>query len=133
MSRRTRDGTAKPVSRDQILRRERGHGKYHIPCSADHVQDWHSCRLMFSSLLNVMAIHKTFFFKHTYINTVSQYTYCILEKNQETPVLMMSHRTVLLFFCNGVRRRNPDKRQTRFRFCGNSCLISVPWWVVRLL
>ena len=40
MSRLTRDGTAKPVSRDQILRRERGQGNIHFPCSADHVQDW---------------------------------------------------------------------------------------------
>ena len=36
----TRDGTAEPVSRDQILRRERGQGNIHFPCSADHVQDW---------------------------------------------------------------------------------------------
>ena len=35
----TRDGTAETVSRDQILRRERGQGKAHFPCSADHVQD----------------------------------------------------------------------------------------------
>ena len=40
MSRLTRDGTAEPVSRDQILRRERGQGNVHFPCSADHVQDW---------------------------------------------------------------------------------------------
>ena len=40
MSRLTRDGTAKPVSRDQIRRRERGQGNIHFPCSADHVQDW---------------------------------------------------------------------------------------------
>ena len=39
MSRLTRDGTAETVSRDQILRRERGQGKVHFPCSADHVQD----------------------------------------------------------------------------------------------
>ena len=26
--------------RDQILRRERGQGNIHFPCSADHVQDW---------------------------------------------------------------------------------------------
>ena len=38
----TRDGTAEPVSRDQIFRRERGrHGNIHFPCcSADHEQDW---------------------------------------------------------------------------------------------
>ena len=40
MSRLTQDGTAEPVSRDQILRRERGEGNIHFPCSADHVQDW---------------------------------------------------------------------------------------------
>ena len=40
MSRLTRDGTAEPNSRDQILRRERGRGNINFPCSADHVQDW---------------------------------------------------------------------------------------------
>ena len=40
MSRLTRDGTTEPVSRDQILRRERGQGNIHLPCSADQVQDW---------------------------------------------------------------------------------------------
>ena len=40
MSRLTRDGTAEPVSRDQILRRERGQGNIIFPRSADHVQDW---------------------------------------------------------------------------------------------
>ena len=40
MSRLTRDGTAEPVLRDQILRRERGQENIHIICSADHVQDW---------------------------------------------------------------------------------------------
>ena len=38
MSRLTRDGTAEPVSRDQIIRRERGQGKKHFPCSGDHEQ-----------------------------------------------------------------------------------------------
>ena len=36
----TRDGTAEPVSRDQILRHARGQGHVHFPCSADHEQDW---------------------------------------------------------------------------------------------
>ena len=40
MSRLTRDGTAVPVSRDQILRHIRGQGNIHFPCSADHEQDW---------------------------------------------------------------------------------------------
>ena len=40
MSRLARDGTADPVSRDQILRHARGQGNVHFPCSADHEQDW---------------------------------------------------------------------------------------------
>ena len=40
MSRLTRDGTAEPVSRDQILRHERGRGNIHFSCLGDHVQDW---------------------------------------------------------------------------------------------
>ena len=40
MSRLTRDGTAEPVLRDQILRRVRGLGNIHFPCAADHEQDW---------------------------------------------------------------------------------------------
>ena len=40
MSRLTRDGTAEPVSRDQILRHARGQGNIHFPCSADHEQGW---------------------------------------------------------------------------------------------
>ena len=37
----TKDGTAEPISRDQILRREqRGQEDIHFPCSADHEQDW---------------------------------------------------------------------------------------------
>ena len=41
MGRLTREGTAEPVSRDQILRREqREQGNIHFPCSSDHEQDW---------------------------------------------------------------------------------------------
>ena len=40
MSRLTRDGTAEPVSRDQILRHGRGQENIYFFCSADHVQDW---------------------------------------------------------------------------------------------
>ena len=40
MSRLTRDGTAEPVSRDQILRHARGQGNIIFPCSSDHEQDW---------------------------------------------------------------------------------------------
>ena len=40
MSRLTRDGTAEPVSRGQILRHARRQGNINFPCSADHEQDW---------------------------------------------------------------------------------------------
>ena len=40
MSRLTRDGTAEPVPRDQILRRERGQGNIPFPCSDGQEQDW---------------------------------------------------------------------------------------------
>ena len=40
MIRLTRDGIAEPVTRDQILRRERGQRNINFPCSADHEQDW---------------------------------------------------------------------------------------------
>ena len=40
MSRLTRDGTAEPVPRDQILTHVRRQGDIHCPCSADHEQDW---------------------------------------------------------------------------------------------
>ena len=40
MSGLTRDGTAKPVSRDHILRRERGQGNINFPSSVDHDKDW---------------------------------------------------------------------------------------------
>ena len=40
MSRLTRDGTAEPVSRDQILRRERRQRNIDFPCLADHEQEW---------------------------------------------------------------------------------------------
>ena len=36
----TLDGTTKSVSRNQILRHERGQGKLIFCCPADHEQDW---------------------------------------------------------------------------------------------
>ena len=35
-----RVGTAEPVSRDHILRRERGHGKNNFPCLVNPEKDW---------------------------------------------------------------------------------------------
>ena len=40
MSNLTRDGTAEPASRNQVLKRERGQGNIHFSRSADHKQNW---------------------------------------------------------------------------------------------
>ena len=61
-SRLTRDGTAEPVSRDQILRRERGQGKILFPCLADHEQDWQP---------HPVDPYSCYMCGHTYIHTPS--------------------------------------------------------------
>ena len=63
MSRLTRDGTAEPVSRDQILRHARGQGNVHFPCSADHEQDWQPYPV---------DPYSTICDDHTYIHTYTQ-------------------------------------------------------------
>ena len=65
MSRLTRDGTAEPVSRDQILRHARVQGNVHFPCSADHEQDWQPDPVdPYSAICYVMTIHT---YIHTYV------------------------------------------------------------------
>ena len=73
-----RDGTAEPVSQDQILRRERGQGNVHFPCSADYEQDWQPYPVDPSSAdsAKYTYIHTCL---HTYIHTVSP------------PILSISH------------------------------------------
>ena len=73
----TRDRTAEPVSRDQILRRERGQGNIHFSCSADHVQDWqlypvdpYSCYVRDQTYIHIVQISEesaspAMFFYHT--------------------------------------------------------------------
>ena len=53
MSELTQDGTAEPVSRDQMfLRRERGKGRNNfLVCSAHHVYDWQPSRLILNLLI----------------------------------------------------------------------------------
>ena len=58
MSGLVRDGTAELVSRDQVLRRERGLGDINFPCSADHEQDWQPYPLDPYSILKMMTIHR---------------------------------------------------------------------------
>ena len=70
MSRLTRDGTAEPVSRDQILRHARGQGNIHFPCSADHEQDWQPYPVDPYS-----AICDDHTYIHTYIHTFKADSY----------------------------------------------------------
>ena len=58
MGRLTRDGTAEPVSRNQILRRIRGQGIIHFPYSADYEQDWQPYPI---------DLHSAICYNHTYI------------------------------------------------------------------
>ena len=73
MNRLTRDGTAEPVSRDQILRRESGQGNFHFPSSADHEQDWqpypvdpYSCYMCDHTYIHSPSERKCFFFSLVY-------------------------------------------------------------------
>ena len=56
MSRLTRDGTAEPISRDQILRRERGQGIFVFPVQLTTSRIGNHTRLI-PTLLYVMTIH----------------------------------------------------------------------------
>ena len=58
MNRLTRDGTAEPVSRDQIIKHIRGQGNIHFPCSADHEQDWQPYPVdPYSAIYYVITMH----------------------------------------------------------------------------
>ena len=74
MNRLTRDGTAEPVSRDQILRHARGQGNVHFLYSADHEQDWQPYPVdPYSAICDDHTyIHYVQFNKYTYIHTWSR-------------------------------------------------------------
>ena len=63
MSALTRDGTAEPVSRGEILKRDRRQEIINFPCSADHEQNCQSIPVcLMRSLVDVMIIHRSLFF-----------------------------------------------------------------------
>ena len=77
MSRLTRDGTAEPVSRDHILRRERGQGNIHFTCSADHEQDrWQPYpvdpSLVIRDYHSIYYIYYTLYILHTMLTDASK-------------------------------------------------------------
>ena len=86
MSKLTRDGTAEPVSRDRILRRERGKRIIHFPCSAtDHEQDWQPCPV-------VRAIHTKNIVLHAHTAVVTHiYIYAYYTATvKRAPIMYMS-------------------------------------------
>ena len=60
MSRLARDGTAEPITRDQILGHARGQGNIDFPCLADHEQDWQPYPVDPYSAIYVMTIQHTY-------------------------------------------------------------------------
>ena len=92
MSKLTQDGTAEPVSRDQILRRDRGQRIFHFPCSAaDHKQDCQPCPV-------VRAGH-TYKHSSTYTHRCSYiYIYIYIYINSEP--------------CTNVHVMSPNKKYT---------------------
>ena len=75
MSKLTRDGTDEPVSRDQILRREREQRIIHFPCSAaDHGQDWQPCPVVKAIHTNIVLHTHTVVVTHIYIELYEYYT-----------------------------------------------------------
>ena len=83
MSKLARDGTTEPVSRDQILRRERGQRIIHFPCSAaDHEQDWQPCPVVRAIQTNIV-LHT-----HSAVVTYIRSIYiCILYNNSSEPCM----------------------------------------------
>ena len=108
MSRLTRDGTAEPVSRDQILRHVRGQGNIHFPCSADYEQDWQPYPVdPYSAILNIIR---------------SQHI-----GGLETKAAVIVHTPRTEFVVTGVRFENrvvgPDFMRFRIPSCADLCLV----------
>ena len=89
MSRLTRDGTAEPVSRDQILRHARGQGNIIFPVQLTTSRIGNLTRLI-HTLLYVMTIH-------TYIHSAALPS-CLWSRS-----VFLSH-----VFCYGSQNKIPD-------------------------
>ena len=86
MSKLRRDRTAEPVSRDEILRRERGQRVIHFPCSAaDHEQDWQPCPVVRAIHTNMNSSTYKYRCSYTYIYIYIYiiYAYEVLYNNSE--------------------------------------------------
>ena len=90
MSRQTRDGAAETVSRDQILRHERGQRNIHFPCSANHEQGWQpypvdpfSC-YMCDHTLNDTAVY----YSNSIYNIIRLYLSCLYSSNSDNAAIL---------------------------------------------
>ena len=91
MSRLTRDGTAEPVSRDQVLRHAQGQGNVHFPCSADHEQDGQPYPVDPYS-----AICDDHTYIHTYMRPIDDVAY---ELSTLVELIIPSCRSPVLILC----------------------------------
>ena len=117
MSRLTRDGTAEPVSRDQILRHAWGQGNIHFPCSADHEQDWQPYQ-----------VHPYSAIGHTYIHTYIHILYNI--KNVLTIKKVLSSATQrppfkVQNFCSGANFSSETNLRNVVRLQNNQSLFAI--------
>ena len=98
MSRLTRNGIAETVSRDQILRCERGLGNIHFPCSADHEQDWQPYPV---------DPYSCYVCDHTYIlMTLGVYT--VVKTHTDTYYANTIHHVVFGRICTEFRALSPS-------------------------
>ena len=73
MSKLVQDETAEPVSRDQVLRRERGQRIIHFSCSAaDHEQNWQPCPFVRAIHTNIVLHAHTAVVTHIYMHIIQQ-------------------------------------------------------------
>ena len=78
----TRDGTAEPDSRDQILRRERGQRIINFFCSAaDHEQYWQPCPVVRAIHTSIVVLHK-----HTTVVVTDIYIHVHIIQQQKSTV-----------------------------------------------
>ena len=103
MSRLTRDGTAEPVSRDQILWHARGQGNIIFPCSADHEQDWQPYPVDPYSAICDEHIS----YKHTYMYGGRAYLQSM--DFQRTTVQTSSLLLTVDFFFSPLRQPDPTR------------------------
>ena len=115
MSRLTRDETAEPVSRNQILRHERGQGNIHLSCSADHVQDWqpypvdsYSCYMCDNTYIDFLS--RCYSYENTFVQQLNR----LYAQNPVFEIIHQESVKVYLHMYNGSIQQNP--------LCAASCV-----------